>query len=81
MTGNIMRAVRLEPELAGAHEVGPMVTGRVAASRFALAVGLALIAVVGLALRLVWLWPPVRGVTQAPYDDEGVYVMAAQMWR
>lgn len=42
---------------------------------------LALITGVGLALRLVWLWPPTQGVIQAPYDDEGVYVMAAQLLR
>jgi hypothetical protein len=43
--------------------------------------GLALVAItaVGLALRVAGLWPPVQGVVQAPYDDEGVYVMAAQL--
>ena len=44
-------------------------------------VALAVVAAVGLALRLVWLWPPTQGVVQAPYDDEGVYVMAAQLLR
>ena len=43
--------------------------------------GLAAITALALALRLVWLWPPVQAATQAPYDDEGVYVMAAQLLR
>jgi hypothetical protein len=45
------------------------------------ALGLAAVTLLGLLLRLVWLWPPARAVVQAPYDDEGVYVMAAQLLR
>lgn len=39
------------------------------------------ITAVALMLRLVWLWPPSMAVVQSPYDDEGVYVMAAQLLR
>jgi hypothetical protein len=44
-------------------------------------VALAGIVALALALRLVWQWPPSQAAMQAPYDDEGVYIMGAQLVR
>lgn len=57
----------------------PAVPTRARAADLRFGLSLAVVTAGALALRVVWLWPPARAIVQAPYDDEGVYVMAAQL--
>ena len=43
--------------------------------------GLVAVVALALAVRLAGLWPPSTSASVAPYDDEGVYIMAAQLLR
>jgi hypothetical protein len=59
----------------------PAARGRWVDGAVAGRMALAGIVVGALLLRLLWQWPPSQAAVQAPYDDEGVYVMGAQLLR